>query len=160
MVTPIGDRLANSLRLLIARIELAHSADGSDIARALLPEAKAAMHDYNHMSITAAAQAARPDLYPDTLRIEPLAATHGADMALCTNAGVIAIIQHNPDIQTVDDPDFDSVVWAAQDHVNAQRLVAGWNVIARAWAYNDALNVAERVPTADDYNALLDILGV
>ncbi|QWF18682.1 hypothetical protein [Lysobacter capsici] len=97
---------------------------------------------------------------PDQLRIEPLAATHGADMALCTDAGVIAIIQHDPDIQTVDDPDFDSVVWTAQDHANAQRLVDGWNAIAQVRAYDEAINAAERVPTADDYNEILSILGV
>ncbi|MGO1069467.1 hypothetical protein [Lysobacter sp. CA199] len=99
-------------------------------------------------------------LRPDELHIEPLQSTQGADMALCTSEGVIAIIQHDPDIQTVDDPDFESVVWTAQDHANAQRLVDGWNAVAAVRAYDDAINAAERVPTADDYNEILSILGV
>jgi hypothetical protein len=44
--------------------------------------------------------------------------------------------------------------------VGAGKPVAPSDPVAAIRAYNDKLNAAERAPTGDDYNALLDIVGV
>lgn len=58
---------------------------------------------------------------PGPWHIEPLVATHGADMAICapSNGWVVAVIQNDPDIQTSDNPNGDTVVWHDADKANA-----------------------------------------
>lgn len=58
---------------------------------------------------------------PGPWHIEPLQATNGADMAICApaNGWVVAVIQHDPDIQDVEEPDHSTVKWHPADHANA-----------------------------------------
>lgn len=52
--------------------------------------------------------------------VEPLQITHGADMAICApGVGVIAVIQHDPDIQDCEEPDGETVKWHPADLANA-----------------------------------------
>lgn len=52
--------------------------------------------------------------------VEPLQSTHGADMAICApGVGVVAVIQHDPDIQDCEEPDGETVKWHPADLANA-----------------------------------------
>lgn len=70
---------------------------------------------------------------PAPWHIEPLATTQGADMAICApnNGWIVAVIQHDPDIQTHDDPDFETVKWHDQDHANARLIAAAPDLLAQ-----------------------------
>ncbi len=63
---------------------------------------------------------------------EPLQATQGADIAIVGNGQVIAVIQHDPDIQTAaeDEIDGDNVVWTAEDLANARLIAAAPELLA------------------------------
>lgn len=62
-------------------------------------------------------------LSPAPWAVEPLQATHGADMAIvAADDYIVAIIQHEPSIQIEDDPDYDTVVWSDTDLANATAL--------------------------------------
>lgn len=69
---------------------------------------------------------------------EPLQATQGADIAIVGNGQVIAVIQHDPDIQTTaeDEIDGDNVVWTAEDLANARLIAAAPELLAalEIWA--------------------------
>lgn len=75
---------------------------------------------------------------------EPLQSTHGADIAIVApaNGWVVAVIQHDPDIQTCEEPDGDSVVWHPQDLGNADLICEGPAMV-------DALRKAESALTGD-----------
>jgi hypothetical protein len=63
---------------------------------------------------------------------EPLQATQGADIAIVGSGQVIAVIQHDPDIQTAaeDEIDGDNVVWTAEDLANARLIAAAPELLA------------------------------
>ncbi len=59
--------------------------------------------------------------------VEPLQSTQGADLAICApnNGWVVAVIQHDPDIQVVEEPDGDTVVFHPADRLNAAVIAEG-----------------------------------
>ena len=63
---------------------------------------------------------------------EPLQSTQGADIAIVGSGQVIAVIQHDPDIQTAaeDEIDGDNVVWTAEDLANARLIAAAPELLA------------------------------
>lgn len=63
---------------------------------------------------------------PGPYEVQPLQSSHGAELAIvATSAGwVVAVIGYDPEIQTVDDPDYDTVVRYPQDVPNANLLAA------------------------------------
>lgn len=71
---------------------------------------------------------------PGPWSVEPLESTGGADMAICAPScgWVVAVVQHDPDIQATDNPDSESVVWHNTDLANA-------HLIAEAPAMLEAL---------------------
>lgn len=68
---------------------------------------------------------------------EPLQATQGADIAIVGDGQVIAVIQHDPDIQTAaeDEIDGDNVVWTAEDLANARLIAAAPELLEALEAY-------------------------
>ena len=83
---------------------------------------------------------------------EPLQSTQGADIAIVGSGQVIAVIQHDPDIQTAaeDEIDGDNVVWTAEDLANARLIAAAPELLAALEAMLDAPDDDSR------YNAALD----
>lgn len=83
---------------------------------------------------------------------EPLQATQGADIAIIGNGQIIAVIHHDPDIQTADEEDIDgdNVVWTAEDLANARLIAAAPELLAALEAMLDAPDDDSR------YNAALD----
>lgn len=83
---------------------------------------------------------------------EPLQSTQGADIAIVGNGQVIAVIQHDPDIQTAaeDEIDGDNVVWTGEDLANARLLAAAPELLAALEELLDAPDDNSR------YNAALD----
>ena len=79
---------------------------------------------------------------PGPWHVEPNESTLGADMAICSadNDWIVAVIPHDPDIQTTNDPDGDSVVWHDADHANACLIAAAPEMLA---ALDDALFALE-----------------
>ncbi|MGQ2942951.1 MAG: hypothetical protein ACT6Q7_03000 [Blastomonas fulva] len=69
---------------------------------------------------------------PGPYEVQPLQSSHGADIAIVApaNGFVVAIIPHDPDIQTADDVDCDTVVRHPQDMANAQLLAAAPELLA------------------------------
>ena len=76
---------------------------------------------------------------PGEWQVEPLQATHGADLAIVTDRGwVVAVIQYDPDIQTESEiePNFNNVVRHPDDEPNARLISAAPNLV-------NALELAE-----------------
>lgn len=72
---------------------------------------------------------------PGPWHIEPLQSTLGADMAICApaNGWVVAVIQHDPDIQTAGEDEEingDNVVWHGPDKANARLIAAAPDLLA------------------------------
>lgn len=91
--------------------------------------------------------------------VEPLQTTNGADIAICApnNGYVVAVIQHDPDIQTSDNPDGESVKFHPSDIANAQLIAAAPDLLA-ALANLLALielHIAERSKTPEEEDNFL-----
>ena len=66
--------------------------------------------------------------------VEPLQTTNGADIAICApNSGyVVAVVQHDPDIQTCDNPDGETVKFHPSDKANAALIAAAPDLLQAA----------------------------
>lgn len=63
--------------------------------------------------------------------VQPLAADHGASLAIVGPAGfIVAQIPFDPDTQEVDDPNYDTVVRHPDDEGNANLLAAAPRLLA------------------------------
>lgn len=89
---------------------------------------------------------------PGPWTVEPLQGTDGADIAICApcNGWVVAVIQYDPDIQTVDDPDGDTVIHHPADFANA-RLIA---------AAPEMLEALEMIHADDDGDGYISAEGM
>jgi hypothetical protein len=90
--------------------------------------------------------------------IEPLQITNGADIAICApNSGyIVAVVQHDPDIQTCDNPDGDSVKFHPSDISNARLIAAAPDLLA-ALEHVDAY-LAPQGDEEDVYNYIRAII--
>ena len=62
--------------------------------------------------------------------VQPLVATDGADMAICSDSDIVAIIQHDPGIQTSEEVDGDNVIWSPEDLARAKLIAAAPELLA------------------------------
>lgn len=85
---------------------------------------------------------------PETWAIEPLQSTHGADMAIVEKGKIIAIIQHDPAIQVVEDPDFDTVRWHSTDVSNTHLLAAAPELLTELRNTHAEIYLLKRLLTA------------
>ena len=82
------------------------------------------------------------NISPAPWAVQPLQATHGADMAIVAADGaIVALIEHDPAIQTENDPDGVTVVWSDTDRANANALAAAPDLLSATKAM---LALAER----------------
>jgi hypothetical protein len=79
---------------------------------------------------------------PGPYEVQPLQSSHGAELAIVApaNGFVVAVIQYDPDIQTDDYPDYDTVVRHPQDVANAQLLAAAPDFAAAAKSASEAID--------------------
>lgn len=86
---------------------------------------------------------------PGPWRIEPLQSIQGTDMAIvaAANGRIVAVIPHDPDIQEVDEPDSETVVFHDEDCRNARLLAAAPALVAQRDALAAALT--EMLAAAD-----------
>lgn len=78
---------------------------------------------------------------PGPWHVEPLQATHGADLAICGDGYIVAVVQHDPEIQPAEEVDGENVRWHTSDKPNA-------HLIAAAPAMYEALRACEERLTA------------
>ncbi len=82
---------------------------------------------------------------------EPLQATQGADIAIVGNGQVIAVIQHDPDIQTADEEDIDgdNVVWGKEDLANATLITLAPDLLEMLEYLSDAADNGDGISNRD-----------
>jgi hypothetical protein len=82
---------------------------------------------------------------------EPLQSTQGADIAIIGNGQVIAVIQHDPDIQTADEDDIDgdNVVWSEEDLANARLITLAPQLLEMLEYLSDTADNGDSISNRD-----------
>lgn len=94
-------------------------------------------------------------LSPGPWTVQPLQATHGADMAIVAADGaIVTVIEHDPAIQTEEEPDGETVVWSDTDLANAAALAAAEQLMKAGVKLLKAAEVGDADLAMDGYDAL------